>query len=404
MDNLSKKQLTQSKFTRQVLSTVILGLALNNAHADYDNDPFQNSGFVKDDWHVVCDNTLTCRAAGYSDDSAEWRGSILMTLQAGEKTPSAQVLLNYWDSSEEVVAQIEARDDEAELWLNGKFYGNVSLSSAESDVRKLTEAQTTQLINHAKKNTKIVFKLGEYQWHISDKGMAAVLLKLDEVQGRVGTSLALVSKNAPSRQIPKRSKPIPKVYAAYTYPVSEYSTYEYAKEGTATEKPKEQKYYQHLSKQKLQNWQNNMTKWVIPTLDQEARADCNVLTSDNDWFDAARKIWRFIPIDNQHTLASHPCWTGAYNFGTGYWLMFNDSPSKPKLITTSGSDYAEGEIFSAHKGRGLGDCWSMTEWVWNGKIFAKTLEQTTGLCRLIEAGGAWSMPTYVSEVITSDKR
>ncbi|WP_261869496.1 DUF1176 domain-containing protein [Psychrobacter sp. JCM 18901] len=28
----------------------------------------------------------------------------------------------------------------------------------------------------------------------------------------------------------------------------------------------------------------------------------------------------------------------------------------------------------------------------------KSHESTTGLCRLIEAGGAWQLPTYVTEV------
>ena len=398
MNNLPKQKLTYSKFTMQGLSMLVLGLALNNAYAVYGH-PFEGSGFVTEDWQVVCDNTLTCRIAGYSDDSAEWRGSILMTLQAGEKTPSTRVVLNHWDwsSSEEMVTQIDARNHSVKLWLNDQFYGEVKES-------ELTKAQTAQLIKQARKSSKIVFKLGEYQWQISDKGMAAVLLKLDEVQGRVGTPLALVSKNARNRQIPKRPKPKPKVYAAYSYPISEYPTYEDTKDGTTIETLKEEKYYQHLSEQQRQHWQHDMSKWAIATLDQEARADCNLLTSDNDWFDAARKIWQFTPINSQYTLASHPCWTGAYNVGSGYWLIDNDSPIQPKLITTSGSEYAEGKILAAHKGRGLGDCWSMTEWVWNGKKFAKTFEQTTGLCRLIEAGGAWSMPTYVSEVIASAQR
>ncbi|MBZ1393355.1 MULTISPECIES: hypothetical protein [Psychrobacter] len=29
----------------------------------------KDSGFVQDDWQVVCDNTRTCRVAGYSSDA-----------------------------------------------------------------------------------------------------------------------------------------------------------------------------------------------------------------------------------------------------------------------------------------------------------------------------------------------
>ena len=362
--------------------------------ADAYGDPFEGDGFVKDDWQLVCDNTLTCRAAGYSEDGAEWRGSILMTLKAGEKLPTTQVLLNDWDwnSSEQTVDQQELLNKPIELWLNDKYYGKLQLSADESAIGELTAAQTMQLINNAKKNTKIVFKRGKYQWYIPDTGLAAVLLKLDETQGRVGSPLALVSKNNANRQALKPAKAIPKIYAAATYPIEEYANEDEVRSD-------EKKYYQQLSERYNRQWQSKMSAWVMPTLNAEDRETCNVLTSDNDWFDKDNKVWEFTPIDSQHTLASHPCWTGAYNFGSGYWLINNNKANKPKLITLSGSEYNAGEIFAAHKGRGLGDCWSVKNWIWDGETFAISSELTTGMCRLIEAGGAWDLPTYVSEII-----
>lgn len=41
--------------------------------------------------------------------------------------------------------------------------------------------------------------------------MSAVLLKLDDVQGRVGTPIALVGKNNRNRQTPKAALPIPTI-------------------------------------------------------------------------------------------------------------------------------------------------------------------------------------------------
>lgn len=378
----------------KVLTTALiasLSLLSLPAIASAYGDPFEGDGFVSDDWQLVCDNTLTCRAAGYSEEAAQWRGSILMTIGAGEKIPSTEVLLNYWDwsPSDEDMAQVDVVNSPVELWLNDRFYGEVKDS-------KLTNAQTMQLINYAKKSNKIVFKIDDYHWQISDKGMAAVLLKLDDTQGRVGTSLALISKNNSTPQKLKSAKAMPKIYAVAPYPVSEYASEE-------EQHSDEQKYYQQLSERYNKQWQSKMSAWVLPTLDEEDRDTCNVLTSDDDWFDKKNKVWQFTPIDENHTLASHPCWTGAYNFGSGYWLIDNNRPSKPKLITLSGSDYSAGEISAAHKGRGLGDCWSATAWVWNGKNFAMTRELTTGMCRLIEAGGAWNLPTYVSEVIQMPK-
>lgn len=362
-------------------------LSLPAIASSYGN-PFEGQGFVSDDWQLVCDNTLTCRAAGYSEYDVEWRGSILMTLKVGEKVPTTEVLLNPWKwrTAADTITQADPLNSPAELWLNGKFYGEVKQS-------KLTKAQTMQLIQHAKKNTKIVFKHGRYQWQISDQGMAAILLKLDEIQGRVGSPLALVSKESANRQKLKPAKAIPKIYAAQTYPVTEYGSDNFA---TMSD---QQKYYQQLSQHYNDKWQNKMNAWVISTLNKEDRETCYILTSDHDWFDKENEVWQFTPIDSKHTLASHPCWRGAYNFGAGYWLIDNDKPSTPKLITLSGSEYGDGEIFATHIGRGLSDCRSVKQWVWNGKDFARSSELTTGLCRLIQTGGAWQLPTYVSEVV-----
>ena len=366
-------------------SVLALLASISAIASDSYGEPFEGWGFVKEDWQLVCDNTLTCRAAGYSEDGAEWRGSILMTVVAGEKIPSTEVLLNYWDMSEQVITQIEAQDDPVELWLNDKLYGEVKGS-------KLTKAQTMQLINNAKKSTKIVFKIGDYQWQIPDTGLAAILLKLDEVQGRVGTPLALVSRNNTNRQQPKPAKAIPKIYAAMTYPIAEYASEE-------VKLSDKQKFYQQLSERYNRKWQDKMSAWVMPTLNDDDRDSCGILTANSSWVSDDEKLWQFIPIDKDHTLARYLCWRAAYNEGVGYWLIDNERPTKPKLITISGSGYSEGEISAAHKGRGLGDCWSVKNWIWDGKAFAVSNEFTTGMCRGTQAGGAWSLPTYVSAVI-----
>jgi hypothetical protein len=54
--------------------------------------------------------------------------------------------------------------------------------------------------------------------------------------------------------------------------------------------------------------------------------------------------WDFVPIDKDHTLATHICWLGPYNSSTGYWLINNAKPSNPMLITTAGNEYEAGEI------------------------------------------------------------
>ena len=113
-----------------------------------------------------------------------------------------------------------------------------------------------------------------------------------------------------------------------------------------------------------------------------------------------KSSWRINRLNGSQLLAQHECWTAAYNAGTGVWVMNDSKPYKSKLITTSATGYDKGKLTSVQKGRGIGDCLSKVDWVWTGKAFEKSNESSTGLCRLIEAGGAWELPTYITDVKT----
>ena len=365
--------------------------------------PFDGWGFVKDDWQLVCDNTLTCRAVGYADEgliSEEiLSASILMTVVAGEKLPSAEVVLSSedYDEQEKLVSdQLSENTNKVELSLNDKSYGMVQFSS---DGRgQLSRAQIQQLLKLASQNAKIQFMSGVYQWHVSDQGLAAVLLKLDEVQGRVGTSLAFISKNNPNRQTPKKALKIPIVKKDYGY-LDDAAL----KEGKQVLDPK-----------KLAYFQANISRWVDVDAKQfigseDTTGDCELINPKSESsinlakYSSNNLDWDFTPVNANYTLASHLCWQGAYNMGAGFWLINHAKPSKPQLITTSASDYSDGEIYAIHKDRGIGDCWNSKTWVWNGKTFAMTEDSSTGMCRGF-AGGAWNLPTYTTEVIKSDSK
>ncbi len=95
------------------------------------------------------------------------------------------------------------------------------------------------------------------------------------------------------------------------------------------------------------------------------------------------------------------CWMAAYNYGSSYWLLDEGESALPKLLNISGNDYSDGIVSSAHKGRGLGDCWSFESWVFDGKTMVRSNDSTTGLCRGIAAGGIDPMPIWVSEVVVA---
>ncbi|MFK3991205.1 DUF1176 domain-containing protein [Psychrobacter sp. NPDC064578] len=362
----------------------LLPLTSISAHAAY-GTPFEGWGFVQDDWQVVCDNTLTCRAAGYAEeDQLDTSASILLTVLPKVSLQSATV---------QFLPEVPKQNNtEAELWLNGKNQGMLQ-PDADGSAYDLTAKQTQQLLSHSRQNTKIEIRAGDKNWSISDKGMSAVLLKLDEVQGRVGTPIALVSKNHTSKQTPKSAKPKPIIKKAFSYSEKDNKT---------------------LSASKQAYFQVNINKWVNIDDEQlmgsdEVMGDCELVNPKTDAYQRMQEYgsdrldWEFTAVDAKHTLASHLCWQGAYNESYGYWLIDNANPRSSQLITTAGNDYSDGEIWAMHKDRGIGDCWNHAIWVWNGQTFAKSEDSSSGMCRGF-AGGAWDLPTYVSEVIKNDSK
>lgn len=376
-----------------LISTALLGLStaitLPVLAAEGYGKPFEAWGYTKDDWQLVCDNTLTCRVAGYSgEDSFDKPATILITAVPKRIPPKVEVKLSPPLNS--------ADKPDIELWLNDKFYGQLTVNSdsSDGDVYQLNRKQNQALLRQAKQNTKIeivaVSKVGSTRWQVSDKGMSAVLLKLDDVQGRVGTPLALVSQNHRDKQVPKSAVIKPIIHKAFAFSGKKQTT---------------------LAPAKLNYFNSNIRKWI--NLDsknlmgaQDEMGSCELANPKSEQYqffkqyDSNRLGWTFIQVNSAHTLASHLCWSGAYNMGYGYWLIDNAKPSQLQLITTSGSEYSKGEIWAAHKGRGIGDCWEQNQWVWNGKSFVVAAETTTGMCRGF-AGGAWQLPTYVSEIYDS---
>ena len=343
-------------------------------------------GFVQDDWQVVCDNTRTCRAAGYASEALiDDPASILLTVLPQIALPKAQI---------QFISEVPLDDlGRTELWLNNKNYGVLQANKEDSLLYDLSAKQTQALLDHARITTKIEVRVGDDQWQISDKGMSAVLLKLDDEQGRVGTSIALVSKNNPNRQRPKAALPKPIIQKAFAYSAKDNKT---------------------LVPSKLAHFQKNIDNWVDINAEQligskDVMGECELINPKTETYQRMSEYgstllgWDFIPVDDSYTLAAHTCWLGAYNSSNGYWLIDDAKPSKPTLITTAGNDYFDGEISATHKDRGIGDCWNRTVWIWDGETFAKSEESSTGMCRGF-AGGAWDLPTYVSQVIENNAK
>lgn len=231
---------------------------------------------------------------------------------------------------------------------------------------ELTSAQVTALLEALTKSSKIELALRNTRWQLSDKGAAAVMLKADEVQGRVGTPSAFVQTNPPTKSNSSVLAPQPVPQLQLIIPSSRPNT-----------------------NRKFSMKSSQLTELVKGTV-KDVSADCPKLTDNSPW--------RVNRLNSSQLLVQHSCWTSAYNSGTGMWVINDGSPYSPALVTTDATEYTNGKISSVQKGRGVGDCLSRTDWIWTGKRFVKSYEGTTGLCRMVEAGGTWQLPTFVAEV------
>ena len=324
---------------------------------------------IYQDWDLICDNTGTCNMAGYQEerDGSEHPVSILFTRSAGEQAP--------------VTAQLALLPDElsnktAEIILNGQSLGAIQNISKEGIV-KLSEKQTTELLTALKGNASIEVVFGEFKEKVSDKGAAAAMLKMDEFQQRLNTPSALIRQGKEKHAVlaPQAAQKIEAVS------VNNRQTTE-LKRG-------EKQFDAVLALLRKSNRTN-----------KNSENYCYALHKDDVWNEQIT----LYPLTKGKVLAEAICLAGAYQ-STYYYAVLDEKLTKIEQVLANQYNYADYDknthvlkVEGSFKGRGLGDCWSGQEAVWNGKTFIRTEEHTSGSCKGF-AGGAWSgLPIFVSEM------
>ena len=314
------------------------------------------------DWDLVCDNTGTCRMAGYQDESSD-PVSILFTRAAGENAAveGKFTILQFGEADRDVQV-----GQDIEIWLNGKSLGKVKHISDDAP-DKLTEEQTKALLSGLKKESEIRLTYGKTTLKMSDKGAAAAMLKMDEFQQRLNTPSALIRQGQEKHAV-LAPKVEPKIDAVSV------------KNRKTTELKLGEKQYDN-----------------VLALLRKAHDGC----VDEDLESQDITIY---PLTHNKVLAEALCFEGAYQ-GTNYYAVLDDKLSKVEQVLAeqyneAGYDEKQGYAFvrGSYKGRALGDCLAGQDAVWNGKIFIRTSEWTTGSCKGLP-GGTWQLPIFVSNVI-----
>ena len=322
----------------------------------------QGIGENYQDWDLVCDNTGTCRMAGYQDESSD-PVSILFTRAAGENAvvEGKFTILPFGEADRDVQV-----GQDIEIWLNGKSLGKVKHISDDAP-DKLTEEQTKALLSGLKKESEIRLTYGKTTLKVSDKGAAAAMLKMDEFQQRLNTPSALIRQGQEKHAV-LAPQAAPKVEAVS---VNNHKTIE-LKRG--------EKQFKH-----------------VLALLRKAYDGC----VDEDLESQDITLY---PLTQNKILAEALCASGAYQ-STNYYAVLDDKLSKVEQVLAeqyneAGYDEKQGYAFvrGSYKGRALGDCLAGQDAVWNGKIFIRTSEWTTGSCKGLP-GGTWQLPIFVSNVI-----
>lgn len=300
----------------------------------------QADEFVHKDWAAACDNTRHCEAVGYQQMDADLPVTLWLGRDGGGNAPVLGKLMAY----------AEDEGDNARLSIRA---GDVLLKGIRQD---LSAEQMARLLPALKKATTAQVSDGRHQWTLSLAGLTAALLKMDDLQGRVGTVTALARPgDKPASAVPP-ALPAPLLRAA---PLPQTSDSDKA-----------------------------LLPKLLAALDA---ADCEAIASEGAYGDVHR-------ISATQLLVVRQCWLGAYQGAYGVWRVNDQPPYAPVRLMLPGADgkeedsaveayFEQGELSSYAKGRGLNDCGSFQRWLWTADGF-KLLESSSGpLCRGMPGGG-----------------
>lgn len=329
---------------RPQLLTLALLSAISLAHAA----EAAPASFQHKDWDLQCDNTLACRAAGYQEEGEGLPVSMLVTRAAGPNTPvKVQVIALTAESSPSTM----------ELSVGRRVIGGLKGDPASVPAHQVPEL-LGQLLNAA----TATVRSGNRTWTLSLAGAKAVLLKMDEAQGRVGTPGAIVHRGDRSESSVPPPLPAPAIKAVKPLP---------SRPGDVA-----------LGRRIYS---------AFPASEQEAIRDrCN------SGFVPAEEGVEVFRLDDKTLLISVPCNMGAYNYSSLLWIANDRVPYKPRAVEANGEFDAEtGIVRSSMRARGIGDCAETTDWQYDGQGFTLAAHGSRGMCRGFP-GGAWSLPDYVT--------
>lgn len=283
------------------------------------------------DWIAVCDNINNCAAFGPAEGSG---GFVMVKLAAGPAARPAVYLAswNLGDGSGPFSATIDGQV------YNGRNEG----ANAENPYLKI-DNPSDQLLRGISQGTDMRIHAGSQSTSVSLSGAAAAFLWIDERQGRLGTTTALIRRgDRPASAVPA-APAAPRLQVAAAVPQNNLPQ--------AASLPRA-----------LTNMES--VKACQSEFVSGGTSDDNTVSR----LGPDQLMWQI------------PCGSGAYNFSQAYFITRNDGSSPRQIsfpssgqpqdiLTNSRYDPATRTMSAFGKGRGIGDCGVMGEWVWTGENF-----------------------------------
>ena len=297
------------------------------------------------DWYAVCDNANSCYAFGHGIEATGW---VRVSIPAGPQgQPSVIFGLFPEDGSIGGGASVE---------VDGVAFAAVLKPDNQEDFPVATVAadRARALVAAMTQGQAMTISAGSQDMAISLSGAAASMLWIDERQGRLGTTTALMRQgNRPASSVPQAPAP-PVVTPAAAIAQGRYGDQEGQTLPAAVE--------------------------ALPDV-----VECRAETGFNPDLQAAIVSAR---LDTDTVLWAVPCGAGAYNYSNAYFTTRPDgtnprrvtfpSTGQPQdLLVNAGYDPITRIIDAFNKGRGIGDCGTASSWTWTDRGFV--LKTSTGM-------------------------
>jgi len=309
--------------------------------------------FDSKDWTVVCDNTRTCRAAGYSVEGSVMPVSILIARAAGAGAPV------YGELQLGVLGAGSVRATSVGVASGGK--SAIAIRLDRNNHAELPPAALAAMLKSLAVGGDVILSSGKSTWRVSGAGAFEALSKMDDLQGRSGGPSALMHKGAGSAGDVASVMAIPRMNAVRV----------------------------------PTNPQPDDAALAVRVLSAiQSSADCPLL--DDGASQSQARLWH---LDANRILVTQACKATGGATVQGWWVANRRPPFDARPVTLAGEFDGVAGIVARVPGGSAGDCGSVDGWTWTGYRFEQTYAATGGLCRGVKAGGAWELPSLVTDVI-----